>query len=301
MVISLLYAFPNQSASGTVLDEFNARTGDLRRLNELFYKPVTKRSVNESESDTEKANDTRHELLDEVISRNNDFLFSLQKLASPNFFSDQRELQQVVSSNQQWQDEIFKMVHIVAFVKREMLTEMKDRTEDLQTAISVLKNEKPATELDRIVSKNKQRHDAIQQALEELNRIIAESERNRTETFAPTPEPTPNADAAATEEKAAVVNDMQIKLTHENKAWEESIQHLQNVPTRVASSAISADFAPVVSQILVDELASRVTDLEASKVNQILPTVPMQVTLLLHNNKCLWRMPNKDISKWPIS
>ncbi|ETN98423.1 hypothetical protein RFI_39079 [Reticulomyxa filosa] len=54
-------------------------------------------------------------------------------------------------------NEIFKM---------EMLTEMKDLTEDLQTAINVPKNEKPATELDRIVSKNKQRYDAIQQALD---------------------------------------------------------------------------------------------------------------------------------------
>ncbi|ETN99109.1 hypothetical protein RFI_38378, partial [Reticulomyxa filosa] len=164
----------NESVSDTILNELNIRTGDL---NELFYKQVTERSENESESDTEKASDTRHELSDEIKSHNNDFLFSLQKLASPNFFSDQRKLQQVARSNQQWQDEIFKMVYIVAFVKKEMLTEMKDRTEDLQTAISVSKNEKPATELGRIVSKNKQHHDAIQQELDKSTTLPSMKKR----------------------------------------------------------------------------------------------------------------------------
>ncbi|ETO08898.1 hypothetical protein RFI_28489, partial [Reticulomyxa filosa] len=53
-----------QSASETL----NVQTGGSRLSNELFYKTVTKRS------------DLRYELLDDVISRNNDFLFSLQKL-----------------------------------------------------------------------------------------------------------------------------------------------------------------------------------------------------------------------------
>ncbi|ETO04856.1 hypothetical protein RFI_32540, partial [Reticulomyxa filosa] len=53
-----------QSASETL----NVQTGGSRLSNELFYKTVTKRS------------DVMHELLDDVISRNNNFLFSLQKL-----------------------------------------------------------------------------------------------------------------------------------------------------------------------------------------------------------------------------
>ncbi|ETO04712.1 hypothetical protein RFI_32684, partial [Reticulomyxa filosa] len=192
----------NESDNETVLNEFNVRTGDL---NELFYKPVTKRNENESESDTEKASNIRYKLLDDVISHTMTFCsvcrsWHCKLLFRPHRVATSGELKSTMARRN-----LQNGAHC-RLCEKDMLTETKD-----QTAISVLKNEKPATELDCIVFKDKQYYDVILQASEN-------STLNRTNAFASTQ----NANSAGTEQKAVVVNDMQIKLAHENIDCKES-------------------------------------------------------------------------------
>ncbi|ETO18422.1 hypothetical protein RFI_18843, partial [Reticulomyxa filosa] len=232
------------ASNEAIINEFNARSDDLRRLNELFYntpKEVRQsqfqapsqdqtQSQRQSQVEQEASADGRDEILDEIIARNNDFVSKVQSGTGSRLVSNNNELHKVTEVNQRWQDEVLKMVHVIMFVKKQMLAELKERTNDLQTAISVLRYEKPVSILDTILTNNKQRHTTMGQALEELNKLITETESSRNKTAIYDEEASGfEVEAKDDEDSDEFVSAIQGNIEHENKKWEILIQDLQNV------------------------------------------------------------------------